>query len=268
MISDDTYVLTTKGLVKAKFIGVGDELITALNNKSKVLGFDSSPSLCNKKVVTTYEDIECSDDLLFAYKYGPKQTIDYVYTMEHTIAWLNDIKGVRCKLPPITGWIGVNRKIKDSEYNKYYNIGFKGKEFPLNFEIESFYLRLELLAGILDSPVSKLFDDHAIITLKDVSAEYVDDLIYLMRSLGHSFTVKRNGDKVIIMLPFDGRYHKLPCKTMINYKPVKSENRWLFEITDIVDIPATITHPFILSRPNEPILVGRMLIPCYIKNVE
>lgn len=268
MISDDTLVLTTKGLVKAKYVGVGDELVTAFNNKSKVLGFDPTPVLCNKKVVTTYEDIECSDDLLFGYKYGPKETIDYVYTMEHTIGWLNDIKGVKCKLPPITGWIGVDRKIKDSEYENYYQVGFKGKEFPLNFEIESFYLRLELLAGILDSPVSELFDDHAIITLSDVSKEYIDNLSFLIRSLGHSLIIKVKNNKIVITLPFDGRYHKLPCRTMMNYKPVKSDTRWLFEVKDICDTQATITHPFLLSLPNEPILVGKMLIPCYIKNVE
>lgn len=266
MISEDTYVLTTKGLIQARFVNVGDKLITAMNNESEVLAIDKSATICNKKVITTYEDIYCSDDLLFQYKYGLKETIDYVFTIQNLIGWLNDIKNVKCKLLSIDGWIGNTRRIDDKEYDEYYNLGFRGEDLPSGFETLPFQLRLQILAGIIDSPCAKIDGDKVDITItKDTI--YLEDILLLLRSLGYNIHIIKQNKKVHIVMHIDMNHKRIPLKTAITYTPSIKEH-YPFEIEDVVDTQATLTYAFALSRPDEPILVGRMLIPCYIKIVD
>ena len=267
MIGEDTYVLTTKGLIQAKYVNVGDKLITAMNNESEVLAIEPSAEICNKKVITTYEDIYCTDTLMFQYKYGPKETIDYVYTIQNVIEWLKDIKNIKCRLVGISGWIGNSRRIENSEFEKYYKLGYKHKPFPPSFETLPFQLRLEILAGIIDSPIATISDGKVNICINNNEETYIEDLLLLIRSLGYNLHIGKQNKKVRISMYLDNKKMRIPVKTTFEYQTVEKE-KYPFEIKDVVDVPATLAYPFILSRPTEPILVGRMLIPCYIKIVE
>lgn len=211
MLGGDTVVFTLKGFKKVKDLELYDEVLTPFGDFEPVVELGPWEEMEYKVDLSGYEDIYCSDDLLW-YLYN--NTSCYTDELDKDTATSNlnfELEGVS------------DKKLRFNPYNYAVVVP---DNVPTDIMLTSLDNKLAFLAGLIDSPICELGEVDGIYKLY-MNKKYktlVDELLAFIRSLRLGCVVKLSGDVYVISFNITKYIDILPIrdeyKACYNYSSI------------------------------------------------
>lgn len=195
MLGEDTLVFTKKGFKKVKDLILFDEVLTPFGDFEPIVEMSEWEEMTNKVILSTCEEIYCTDNLLWHLNGSNKYTDELV---EDTSTC-----GVKFALE------GVDDEL---DYSPYDYAVVVPEDVPIEIMMGSLNTKLEFLAGLIDSPICELGTSEGIYKLyiREKYSKLADEILAFIRSLSISgiktldkgvFCITINITKYIDILP-------------------------------------------------------------------